>query len=201
VDRTAWIIVASAVFASLFVAGFAMRRYPGGPLMFGLQHPRAAAIVGTTFFVLTTAILVTEALRDLPQEARPLFRDYLVRVGSIALVCGLVIAGVVFVRRPRDARQAAANFAGMVRSLGSRHAWMAVFLVPALFTVVEWFNPVSSARFGVPGMVAFLGLFGPLMVLQTLRAFFFTAELPSVPGVVAALADSPPGGSADDTLT
>lgn len=200
IDSTAGTIAALAIASLFVVAGYRIRKYPGGPLMFGLQHPRAAAIVPPTFFVFATVFLVGDTLGDLPSEARPVFRDYLVRVGTIALVCGLLFAGVIFVRRPRDAHQAAANFASMVRSLGSGYAWMAVLFVPGLAVVAEWFNPVPSTRFGIPGTVAFLGLIAPLMVLQTLRAFFFSATLPTVPGVAAALADDLPA-SASDELT
>jgi hypothetical protein len=179
------------------LAAFWIRSYPGGPLMFGLQHPRVAVVVTATFFGLGGAFLVAESLRDLSPEAEPVFRGYLIQTGTLGFGCGLLYALIGVVRGPRNPRQAAANFSKTMRLLGSGYWWIGTGLVALVVVGAEWFSPVPSARFGRAGIVAFLGFVAPVLVVQAARVFLFPSTVPSVRGVAAAFAEESQNGSGE----
>lgn len=177
-------VVALAVLIVLGLVAYRIRARPGGPMMFGLQHPRIALSLAFLMLVLAVSYSISETLGVLPDELRPEFREYLVRVFGVAFLGGVVVAIDGYVRRPRGARAAAAN----LRSMGT-YAWVGALLFPVLMALGELFNPVDMPWSGTPGIVLISGLFAPVFILWSVTAFFFRSTIPSVPEVATTFPD------------
>jgi hypothetical protein len=181
--------IAFAVFAFFVVLGLRIRTYRGGPFMFGMQHPRIAALAALVFLPLASVYVVGSTLGALPPDLRSVYSEYLVRVATIGLLCGLVLALVGVARRPRTTRGVAKEVAATIRGMGSARVWLGLPILAAFAVVGEWFNPVPGAKFGLPGMVAVLAVFAPSLIVGALRALFLPSTLPSASEVAAAYLD------------